>query len=257
MSDSLVSVYCSSSAFFDSFGDDDPWAKKGGDGSEASKYFFNEIVGMDTVREGSLRPTRLVGANVGYSAVVWMCVWLCLAFGTENTGRIAYITMGLPILFLFIFLFRSIALEGASDGIEEYIGKWDMKVLREQPDVWSRAVSQIFFSLSTTMGTMPAYGSHCPRGEPAVLNSVVIGVSNCMFSFISGFAVFAAVGHLAHLQGVPVDKVPYETFSLVFGKLVACCLPYGLRSSMKMTVHNSNGSPLFIKQELGRSFSDS
>ena len=176
------------SAFFDSFGDEDPWAKEGGDGTEAMDYFFTQIVGWDTARKETLRPTRLVGANVGYSALVWFCVWLCLAFGTEWTGRVAYITMGLPILFLFIFLFRSVALSGASDGIEEYIGKWEMDILKDEPQVWSRAVSQIFFSLSTTMGTMPAYGSHCPRGEPAVLNSIVIGVSNCMFSFISGFA---------------------------------------------------------------------
>lgn len=64
---------------------------------------------------------------------------------------------------------------------------------------------------------MTAYGSHCPRGEPAVLNSCVIGFSNAMFSFISGFAVFAALGHLSHLSGVPVDEVPYAGFSLVFG----------------------------------------
>lgn len=190
--DSRTLFFHSTTAFFDSFGDgEEVWTQPGANGTEANAYFFNEIVGWDTVREDSLRPTRLVGANVGYSALVWMCVWLCLAFGTEWTGRIAYITMGLPIIFLFIFLFRSVALEGASDGIEQYIGKWDLKILKEQPDVWSRAVSQIFFSLSTTMGTMPAYGSHCPRGEPAVVNSVVIGVSNCMFSFISGFAVFS------------------------------------------------------------------
>ena len=64
---------------------------------------------------------------------------------------------------------------------------------------------------------MTAYGSHCPRGEPAVINSCVIGFSNAMFSFISGFAVFAALGHLSHLSGVPVDEVPYAGFSLVFG----------------------------------------
>ena len=207
-------------AFFDSFGDNDPWAKEGGDGSEAIGYFFNEIIGMGTVKD-DLSPSRIVPANAGYSALVWFCVWLCLAFGTEWTGRIAYITMGLPILFLFLFLFRSVALEGANDGIREYIGKWEMDVLKDEPTVWSRAVSQIFFSLSTTMGTMPAYGSHCPRGEPAVVNSVVIGVSNCMFSIISGFAVFAAIGHLAHLQGVTVNDLDYATFSLVFGTFLS------------------------------------
>ena len=50
---------------------------------------------------------------------------------------------------------------------------------------------------------MTSYGSHCPRGEPALLNSFVIGISNSMFSILSGFAVFAAMGHLAHLE----DKV--------------------------------------------------
>ena len=170
---------------------------------------------MDTLKDSG-RPSRLVGANVGYSALVWMCVWLCLAFGTQWTGRIAYITMGLPILFLFIFFFRSITLDGASDGIEEYIGKWDMKVLREEPDVWSRAVSQIFFSLSTTMGTMPAYGSHCPRGEPSVLNSVVIGVCNCMFSFISGFAVFAGKSSYTRHVISRVDCRPRHTLTCVF-----------------------------------------
>lgn len=90
-----------------------------------------------------LRPTRVVGANVGYSAIVWIIIWLCLAFGMKWTGRIAYFSMGLPILLLFIFLIRGVTLDGAEDGIEEYIGKWDMAVLVDRPDVWSTAVSQV------------------------------------------------------------------------------------------------------------------
>ena len=125
--------------------------------------------------------------------------------------------MGLPVLLLFIFLGRAVSLDGSSDGIKEYIGGWEMDVLKDDPDVWSTAVSQIFFSLSVTFGTMTAYGSHCPRQEPAVLNSTVIGVSNCMFSFIAGFAVFAAMGHMSYLTGTPVDDIPYDGFDLVFG----------------------------------------
>lgn len=100
---------------------------------------------------------------------------------------------------------------------KEYIGIWDMSVLTDRPEVWSVAVSQIFFSLSVTFGTMTAYGSHCPRGEPAFLNSTVIGCSNSMFSFLSGFAVFAALGHLSYITGIPVDDIPYAGFKLVFG----------------------------------------
>lgn len=132
-------------AFFDSFGDSEaPWDTPGTTGGEAIDYFYNEIIGMSTVTDEDLRPSRVVPANVGYNALVWLCIWLCLAFGSEWTGKIVYITMGLPVLFLFLFFFKAILLDGAGDGIEEYIGKWEMDVLTKQPDVWSTAVSQIF-----------------------------------------------------------------------------------------------------------------
>ena len=86
--------------------------------------------------------------------------------------------------------------------------------MREDGEVWSTAVSQIFFSLSVTFGIMTAYGSYCPRGEPAVINSTVVAICNSLFSFISGFAVFASLGHLAHLSGVKVTDLEYGGFSL-------------------------------------------
>merc|ERR1712025_1294204 len=125
--------------------------------------------------------------------------------------------MGFPILLLFIFLFKGVSLDGSEDGIKKYIGEWDVSVLREQPDCWSGAVSQIFFSLSVTVGVMTAYASHLPRNEPAFLNSCVVAISNCMFSFIAGFAVYEAIGHLAHLKGVPVVEVNTSSFGLAFG----------------------------------------
>jgi SNF family Na+-dependent transporter len=64
---------------------------------------------------------------------------------------------------------------------------------------------------------MTAYGSHCPRGEPAVLNSCIIALANTTFSIISGFAIFAALGHLAFLEGVKVTDLDFGGFALVFG----------------------------------------
>lgn len=146
-------------AFFDSFSNKEVWVGENASGSAALGYFYNNIIGMETLGE-DLRPTRLVGKNVGYAAVVWITVWLALAFGMKWTGRLAYITMGMPIILLFIFLGKAVNLTGASAGIEEYIGKWDMSVLRDRPEVWSTAVTQIFFSLSITFGTMTAYGKN-------------------------------------------------------------------------------------------------
>jgi SNF family Na+-dependent transporter len=64
---------------------------------------------------------------------------------------------------------------------------------------------------------MTAFGSYCDRNEPATLNAFVIAGANSTFSFISGFAVFASLGHLAHLEGVAVNDLDFAGFSLVFG----------------------------------------
>ena len=133
------------------------------------------------------------------------------------TGYITYGTMGLPIILLFLFLGRAVTLPGAEDGIQTYIGEWDMSVLVNQPEVWSKAASQIFFSLGLTSGIMTAYGSHVDRNEPALLKSVFIACSNCMFSFIAGFAVFGAIGHLAYVEDKDFSEISYASFGLVFG----------------------------------------
>jgi solute carrier family 6 GABA transporter-like protein 1 len=203
-------------AFFDSFSADSPWANPELTGGEAVGHFFNEIIGMKTL-DDSNQPTRLIGKNVGYAFLTWLIVFLCTAWGVKWTGRIAYFSMGLPIVLLFVFLGKALTLEGAADGVKEYIGIWDMSVLSTQGEVWSIACSQIFFSIGLTFGILTAFGSHCPRDEPAVANATVVSLSNSMFSFIAGFAVFAALGHLAFLEGKGVKELDYGGFSLVFG----------------------------------------
>jgi len=141
--------------------------------------------------------------------------------GLKLTGRITYVTMGLPVLLLFIFLIRGATLDGASDGIKAYIGEWDLKVLREDGEVWSEAVAQIFFSLSVTFGVMTAYGSHMKKDEPAFMNSLVVAFANSIFSFISGFAVFSALGHMSFVEGLTLKELDEagltRSFGLVFG----------------------------------------
>lgn len=113
--------------------------------------------------------------------------------------------MGMPIIVILIFLGKAVSLEGAEDGIKQYIGIWDLSILREQGEVWSIAVSQIFFSISLTFGILTAYGSHCKRDEPVVLNATVVALANSLYSFVAGFAVFAALGHLAYLEGTDMS----------------------------------------------------
>jgi SNF family Na+-dependent transporter len=125
--------------------------------------------------------------------------------------------MGLPIVLLFVFLGVACTLEGASDGIEAYIGVWDMSVLTEQGEVWSVACSQIFFSIGLTFGVLTAYGSHCKQTDPVVSNASIVACGDTMYAIIVGFAVFATLGNAAYTAGVPVSELPYSGFGLVFG----------------------------------------
>jgi len=43
---------------------------------------------------------------------------------------------------------------------------------------------------------MTSYGSYNDKKKPIILDSVVISISNCGFSFIAGFAVWSVVGYL-------------------------------------------------------------
>eukprot|EP00816_Leptocylindrus_hargravesii_P013789 CAMPEP_0196806306 /NCGR_PEP_ID=MMETSP1362-20130617/6197_1 /TAXON_ID=163516 /ORGANISM="Leptocylindrus danicus, Strain CCMP1856" /LENGTH=580 /DNA_ID=CAMNT_0042179721 /DNA_START=36 /DNA_END=1774 /DNA_ORIENTATION=+ len=204
-------------SFFSSFTDFDS-KYKDVSGGQAYDYFVYDVIGMETLDTDDLTPTRLVGDNVGYLALAYFLMFLCVGFGVKLTGRISFFTMGFPIMLLFIFLGRTCSLDGASDGIKEYIGRWDVDVLSSQADVWSTAVSQIFFSIGVTFGIMTAYGSHCEKDAQGVSNSIYIALANSFFSFIAGFSVFAALGNVAHREGVDVNEL--TTFggpALLFG----------------------------------------
>lgn len=225
----VVLVSWVANAFFASWSSDAPWGKPDLTGKIALDYFIKDIIGQSTLNDDQ-QATRMVGRNVGFTFLSWLIIFLCVAWGVKWTGRIAYFTMGLPIVLLFVFLGKALTLEGAGNGIKEYIGIWDVNILQTQGEVWSVACSQIFFSIGLTFGILTAFGSHCPRSEPAALNATVVSLANSMFSFIAGFAVFAALGHLAVLEEKEPTELDYQGFGLVFGTwpVVFNTLPGGI-----------------------------
>lgn len=181
-----------------------------------SDWFKLVVTGAETVQDNFV-PTRIVWQNVLALIFVWLFIFFCLVFGIKWTGRVAYFTVGIPALVIIVLLIRSASLDGAREGIIEYIGRWDVSQLRKRGDVWSRAVSQIFFSIGVTMGIMTAYASYNKRNSPVFTNSIIISLSNSFFSFVAGFAVFSILGYDAKRQGLNVkDLKNLDGVSLVF-----------------------------------------
>lgn len=201
-------------AFFETFQDFDTHYR--GD-ADPYTYFLNDIVGMSTLETTTSRPSRVVWANLGYLVCIYILSFFCVVFGIKNFGRVYYFTTTFPVLLIFIFLIRTTTLEGAGTGVKEYIGIWDVSELHTRGEVWSTAVSQVFFSIGVTFGYFPAFGSSCETNSPVVANSIIIALSNLIFALISGFVVFSSLGHLAYKTGKPVADVAFGGPSLVFG----------------------------------------
>lgn len=192
-------------------GSDGRW---GNSGTQAFDWFINVVTGTETVIDGA--PTRIIGPTVGALAIVWISVFFSLAFGIKWTGRIAFITVGLPVVFLFILLIRAVILPGAGVGIKAYIGEWDLSVLATRPAAWSEAVTQIFFSLGVTFGTMTAFASYNDRKSPVFSNSLIIALSNSLYSIVAGFAVFSTIGYIATLENKPIEELKISGPALIF-----------------------------------------
>eukprot|EP00127_Corallochytrium_limacisporum_P000604 Clim_evm3s22 gene=Clim_evmTU3s22 len=175
-------------------------------------YFYDSVL-MASEDPGS---TKVISSALfGALFAMWVFSYLAVFNGPKTTGYITYITVSAPIVMLAILLIRGSTLEGAGDGITDYIGTWDFSELKNG-QMWIDAISQIFFSLGVAVASLISFGSYTPRGFSVVKNSVIVAVGNSTFSFFAGFAVFEILGWFSNLTGVPIEDVTQSGPSLAF-----------------------------------------
>eukprot|EP01061_Rhynchopus_euleeides_P047648 TRINITY_DN967_c0_g1_i1.p1 TRINITY_DN967_c0_g1~~TRINITY_DN967_c0_g1_i1.p1 ORF type:complete len:696 (+),score=171.12 TRINITY_DN967_c0_g1_i1:44-2089(+) len=127
---------------------------------------------------------------------VYIIVYLALFRGMEASAKVTYVTVGLPIILMVILFFKSITLEGAGDGIEFYILRFEWSALGDLA-VWKDAASQILFSLSPGMGTAITLSSYTRPKEDVYKVNTYVTLCNSSFSIFSGFSVFSILGFMA------------------------------------------------------------
>ncbi len=152
---------------------------------------------------------------------VWICIFLCVFKGVKSSSYIVWVTVPVPALFVVIMVINGLQLDGAGDGIKQYLrgneNKFDgltgaaLEAAEEaeakvQEGVWSDACGQIFFSIGVCIGVMTSYGRYNPVSKPIILDNFVIALSNSMLSFIAGFAVWSVVGYLQSLDSIAKSK---------------------------------------------------
>jgi SNF family Na+-dependent transporter len=99
-----------------------------------------------------------------------------------------------PVVMLAILLVRALTLEGAADGLNFYLGKFDGEVLGDL-NMWAAACGQILFSLGPAMGSMITLSSYTRPNQNVYRTCLQVALSNSTFSLIGGVAIFAILGN--------------------------------------------------------------
>lgn len=178
--------------------------------SGAENYFYNTVLNL------SPNISTLGGINIPILLCligVWLMIYFSIYKGVNSVSKVVKITMPLPIIIIFILLFRALTLEGASTGLLYYL-KPTFAAL-SSPEVWVAAASQIFFTLSLGFGVMIAYASYNKKGDVAG-NSIWTALINSSISILAGFVVFGTLGFLAMKNAVSVPEVVTSGPGLAF-----------------------------------------
>jgi len=169
-------------------------------------YWENQILNKYAEDEPRTGPGPIQWKLATSLLLFWVITYFSVAFGKSVLAQITYVTVIMPVILMLILVIVTTQLEGASDGIAFYIGKFDASELGKL-EVWASALSQILFSLSPGFGTAITYSSFVKPKEDVYRACIIVAVANSAFSLIGGFAVFSIVGHLSYELGVPVQQI--------------------------------------------------
>jgi len=141
----------------------------------------------------------------------WGFCWLiCYREISHGIEKACMFFMPLLVVLTLILVGWSLRLEGAMDAIKTHYLAFDpskISLLTEAGrKVWVAAFGQIFFTLSLGFGIMITYASYLPRKTDITGNALAVSLLNCLYSFITGFAIFGTIGFMAQAKGVDFSE---------------------------------------------------
>lgn len=164
--------------------------------------------------------------------VVYIGVFFAVGFGKKVLSDITWVTVLGPILLMVILFCRTVGLPGADEGIEFYLGKFDIAELYNA-ELWATACGQIIFSLSPGCGTGIALSSKAHPKEDVYRVCITVGLCNSAFSLFGGFAIFSILGNLAYTTDQSVAVIASQSGTgLAFISIADGITHFGSASNM-------------------------
>mgnify|MGYP000565585892 CR=1 FL=1 len=179
--------------------------------SDAKSYFF------DSVLQISDGVNVLGGINwpiLWSLVVVWVLIYFCVWKGTTSVGKVVVYSVPLPIILLGVLLLRAVTLPGFFNGWKLYLTPvWSALV---DPEVWTAAFSQIFFTLSLGFGIMVTYASYKNSEDDIAKDTWLTALINSAISLFAGFVVFGILGYMAGVTNSPLAELAASGPGLAF-----------------------------------------
>ncbi len=177
-------------------------------GADTGSFF------MDTFLQVSDSPFNLGGIRwpiLAGTALTWLISWaICYREVNHGIEKASMVFMPLLVVLTLVLVGWSLQLDGAWAAIKEHYltARWEKinPFTAGGSKVWVAAFGQIFFTLSLGFGIMITYASYLPKKTDIVGNALITSSLNCLYSFITGFAVFGTIGFMAASKGVPFDE---------------------------------------------------
>lgn len=180
-------------------------------GNDPKSFFFQNVLQVsDSVNTiGGINFPVLLAL-----LAVWIAIYFCVWQGTKSVGKVVMYSVPLPVLLLGVLLIRAVTLPGFLNGWVLYLKPvWGALL---DPEVWTAALSQTFYTLSLGFGIMIAYGSYKNDDEDISQNTWITTILNTAISLLAGFVVFGVLGYMAWETKVPIETLAASGPGLAF-----------------------------------------
>ena len=179
-------------------------------------YKFAGMTG-DTDAASSLWATTIktTGNTTGFTTISWpvlICLliawalcYLCIRNGTTTVGKVVKFTVTLPVICLIIMASRGITMPGATAGLAKlFLPDWSALA---DSNLWVDAIGQVFYSLSTSMAIMFAYGSFLDEKSNIAVDTIIIAFSDMFVSVLAGIVMFTTMAGVGMLDNISASGI--------------------------------------------------
>jgi len=137
--------------------------------------------------------------------IAWALCYLCIRNGTTTVGKVVKYTVTLPVICLLIMAIRGITLPGAMSGLAKlFVPDWSAL---SDSNLWVDAIGQVFYSLSTSMAIMFAYGSFLDEKSNIAVDTIIIAFSDMFVSVLAGIVMFTTMAGVGMLDNMSASGI--------------------------------------------------